>query len=145
MFFETGNLKYSTIFTVFLIKLLQSSLKVVSATFLLVWFLNLNESTCQTRKNVFYFNNSFLSRENQILEFKIFRFHDVIKCLSIKQKNILLNNLGSKHNLLMKFGQFMSYSKRNNFIKIFYKNCGLKTSSRSFCVCKELSTTSTGK
>ena len=39
----------------------------------------------------------------------------------------------------------MSYSKRNNFIKKIYKNCGLKTSSRSFCVCKELSTTSTGK
>ena len=26
----------------------------------------------------------------------------------------------------MKFGQFMSYSKRTNFIKKFYKNCGLK-------------------
>ena len=30
-------------------------LKVVSATFLLVCFLSLNESTCQTRKNVFCF------------------------------------------------------------------------------------------
>ena len=25
------------------------------------------------------------------------------------------------------YGQFMSYSKRNNFIKNFYKNWGLKT------------------
>ena len=31
------------------------TLKIVSATFLLVRFLSLNESTCQTRKNVFYF------------------------------------------------------------------------------------------
>ena len=30
-------------------------LKAVSATFLLVCFLSLNESICQTRKNVFYF------------------------------------------------------------------------------------------
>ena len=30
-------------------------LKVVSATFLLVCFLNLNEITCQNRKNAFYF------------------------------------------------------------------------------------------
>ena len=59
--------------------------------------------------------------------------------------NTLVNNLGSKHSLLMKFSQFMSYYKGTNFIKKFYKNCGLKTSSRPFCVCKELSTTSIGK
>ena len=56
-----------------------------------------------------------------------------------------MNNLGSKHGLSMKFGQFMSYSKRNNLIKKFYKKCGLKTSSKSFCVCKELTTTSIGE
>ena len=60
------------------------------------------------------------------------------------KKYILLNNLSNwgKLSLLMKFGQFMSYSKGNNFIKKFYKNCSLKTSSRLFCVSKELSTTS---
>ena len=47
--------------------------------------------------------------------------------------------------MLTKIGQFMSNSKRNNFIKKFYKNCDLKTTSRSFCVCKELSTTCIGK
>ena len=64
------------------------TLKVVSATFLLVCFLSLNESTCQARKNVFlfHFKSSFRSRENQILEFYIFKFHDVIKCLSIKEE-----------------------------------------------------------
>ena len=87
---------------------------------------------------LFHFKSSFCSRENQILEFSIFKFHDVIKCLSINKTYILLNNLGSKHSLLIKFGQFSSYSLRNNFIKNFYKNCGLKTSPRPFCVCKEL-------
>ena len=37
-----------------------SPLKVVSATVLLVCFLSLNESTCQTRKNVFYFTSKAL-------------------------------------------------------------------------------------
>ena len=37
----------------------------------------------------------------------------------------------------------MSYYKWK--IKTFYKNCDLTTSSRPFCVCKELSTTSIGK
>ena len=57
------------------------------------------------------------------------------------KKYILLNNLGSKHSLLMKFGQFMSYYKRKKIIKKFYKNCNLETSSRPFYVYKELSTT----
>ena len=43
--------------------------------------------------------------------------------------------MGSKQSLLMKFGQFMSYAKRNNFIKKLYKKicekCDLETS--SFC------------
>ena len=62
--------------------------KVVSTTFVLVYFLSINKSTCQTGKNVFFFHfkSSFRSRENQILEFYIFKFHDVIKCLSIKQE-----------------------------------------------------------
>ena len=37
-----------------------STLKVVSATFVLVCFLSLNESTFQTRKNVFYFTSKAL-------------------------------------------------------------------------------------
>ena len=63
----------------------------------------------------------------------------------LRRKNVLLNNLGSKHILLMKLGQIISYYKRKNFIKIFYKNCDLETSSRPICVCKELNTTSIGK
>ena len=51
-------------------------------------FWSLNESTCQTGKNVFYFTSKslFHSRENQILEFYIFKFHYVIKYLSIKEE-----------------------------------------------------------
>ena len=54
------------------------------------------------------------------------------------RKYISLNNLRSKHSLFMKFSQFMLYYKRKNFIKKLSKNCGLKTSSRPFSVCKEL-------
>ena len=117
------------------------SLKVVSATFLLVSLLSVNESTYQTRKSVFYFTSKALF----VLEKIKFKFHDVIKCLSIKEEIHFTENLVSKHSLFMKFDQFMSYYKRKNFIKKFPKNCGLKTSSRPFCVCKELSTTSIGK
>ena len=76
---------------------------------------------------------SFSNKSN----FKFSKFHDVIKCLSVNNKYILLNNLGSKHGLLMKVGLFISYSERNNF-KNLYKKFGLKTSSRPFRVCKEL-------
>ena len=47
--------------------------------------------------------------------------------------------------LLMKFGQFESYYIRKNFTKKLHKNCDLKNSSRPFCVCNELSTTSIRK
>ena len=68
-------------------------LKVVSATFLLIYFLGLKECTCETWKNVFYFTSKafFCSPENQILAFQIFKFHDIIKCLSIKQEIHLLD------------------------------------------------------
>ena len=38
----------------------RASLKVAPTTFLLVCFLSLNESTCQNRKNVFYFTSEAL-------------------------------------------------------------------------------------
>ena len=51
-------------------------------------FLGLNESTCQMKKIIFYFTSKplFVPEKNQILEFYIFKFHDVIKPLSIKQE-----------------------------------------------------------
>ena len=53
--------------------------------------------------------------------------------------------MGNKHSLFMKSGQWISYSKINNFIKKLYKNCGQKTNSRVFCFYKDLSTNSIGK
>ena len=41
-------------------KFLMENLKVVSATFLLICFVYLKESTCETRKNVFYFTSKAL-------------------------------------------------------------------------------------
>ena len=42
------------------------ALKVVSATYFLI-FLSLKESTCETsKKNLFHCENSFRSRENQV-------------------------------------------------------------------------------
>ena len=89
--------------------------------------------------------SSYRSQENQTLEFLIFKFHDVMKCQSKNKKYLLQNNLTGKLSQLVKFGQFMSYSKGNNFLKKFYRNCDLKTSSRLFFVCKELSTNFIGK
>ena len=37
------------------------------------------------------------------------------------KKKILLNKLGSKHSLLMKFDQFMSYYKKKNYQQILQK------------------------
>ena len=62
------------------------ALKGVPATFLLVCFLSLNKSTCQCKCFLFHFKSSFRSGENQNLEFQMFKFHDVIKCLNIKQE-----------------------------------------------------------
>ena len=38
------------------------------------------------KKNLFHFKSSFRFQENQILEFQILKFRDIIKCLSIKQE-----------------------------------------------------------
>ena len=63
-------------------------LKVVSATFLLVSFFKSKQEHLpnQEKRFSFHLKSSFHSQENQILEFQIFKFHDVIKCLSIKQE-----------------------------------------------------------
>ena len=56
--------------------------------FCLVCFVSLNESTCETSKNVslFHFRSSLRSWYNQILTFQISKRHDVIKCPSINHK-----------------------------------------------------------
>ena len=55
---------------------LSASLKFLSATCLLVYFLSLKESTCKTKKKkLFQFRSPFRSKKNQILEFQMFKFH----------------------------------------------------------------------
>ena len=46
-------------------------------------------------------------------------------------RNILLNNLGSKHSLVMKFDHFMYY-QRKNLTKTFNEKCDLKASPSPF-------------
>ena len=56
---------------------------------------------------LFHFKSSFCSWGNQILTF---RYSNVMASSNVQAwntKHILLNNLGSKHSLVMKFGQFM--------------------------------------
>ena len=62
-----------------------------------------------------------------------------------KTRNTFHSNLRSKQSLLMKFVRFYHITKEKIFTKNFNKNCDVKTSSRSFCGYKELSTTSIGK
>ena len=63
-------------------------LKAVSATFLLVFFKSKREHLSNYEKCfLFHFKSSFRSRENQILEVYIFKFYDVIKFLSINERN----------------------------------------------------------
>ena len=66
----------------------KRNLKTVSAMFLLVCLFKLKLEHLLNWKRcfLFHFKSSFRSQENQILEFCILKFHDVIKCLSIKQE-----------------------------------------------------------
>ena len=85
------------------------TLKVVSTTFLLVCFVCLKENTCETKKNVFYFTSKALFVLD-IIKFYIFRYSNVMTSSNAEARNtkhISLNNLGSKHSLVMKFGKFM--------------------------------------
>ena len=86
---------------------------------------------------LFNFKSSFRSRENQILEFPIFRFHDVIKCLSIKQEIFYWITWEVNTVCYETWPVYVIFISRYNFIKKLNKKFGLKTSSRSFCVSKE--------
>ena len=59
--------------------------------------------------------------------------------LKHETRNTLLNNLGGKPSLVIKFGQFVQYYKIIFFIKNFYEKCGLETSSSPFLIFKESS------
>ena len=56
---------------------------------------------------LFHFESSFRSRDNQILTFQIFNIMTSSTAQAWSTKHILLNNLGSKHSLVIKFDRFM--------------------------------------
>ena len=69
-----------------------SFLKVVSATFSLVYFVMSKKEHLWNKEKCFSFHleNSFHSWDNQILNFLIFKCHEVIKCPSTKHKTHLI-------------------------------------------------------
>ena len=109
-------------------------------------FLDLDLALVKWRKMFFISHQnlfSFLRKSNfRILHFQISWHHQMPKH---ERRNTIHWITWEVNSLLMRCGQFMSYYKRKNFIKKFCKNCRWKTSSRLFCVCKELSTASIGK
>ena len=116
------------------------NLKVVSVTFLLVFFMSKREHFWN-KENVFYFTLKILF-VLEIIRFLFFRYSNVMtssNAKAVNTKHILLNYLGSKHSLLLKFGQFMYYYKRKFFIKKLYKKYCQQTSSRPFLIFKESS------
>ena len=109
----------------------------MSATFLQVYFVCIKGSTWEGRKKWFYFTcKALLFLE--IIKFKHFRYFSS-NAQPWNTKHMLLNNLGSKHSLVVKFGQFIYYHKINFFVEKICENCGLETSSRLFPIFKESS------
>ena len=110
-------------------------------------FLSLNESTSQIRKSVFYFTSKALFVLEKIkfrtLHFQISWRHQMPMH---KTKNtfhwiIWVANTVCWWNL----ASLCHITKEKKIIKKFCKTCGLKTSSRPFCVYKKLRTTFIGK
>ena len=55
----------------------------MSGTFLLVYFVCLIESTCETKEIVFYFTSEALFVVKIIIIFQVFKFYEVIKRLTL--------------------------------------------------------------
>ena len=95
-------------------------LNFVSATFLLVCFLILREHLWNKEKRfLFLFKSSFCSWEDQILDFQISKFYEVITWY---KEYLQLNDLGSIHSLIMKFSCLCHISKKKKKKKKKKKN-----------------------
>ena len=110
-----------------------TDIKIVSATTLLVCFLSLKETACETSTYKFILLKRLFSFSRKS-KFRI------VEILSKKKKIILLNNLGSKNSLLMNLASLYHVTNKKKIIKKLYKSYNLKTSFRPLCVSKELST-----
>ena len=125
----------------------------VQYIFAILLFISLKKSTFETRKISFFIllKNLFWDWDIQVENLWIFeklKFHDGMSFRIMKQefvlnhwitKNILLNNLKSKHSVVCRI------TNKKFLFKDFYEKDCLKTSSRFFCVGKELSATSIEK
>ena len=77
------------------------------ATILLVDFVSLKGSLAKQGKCFsFHFESSFRFCDNEFLTFQISKYHDVIKCSSMKHKTRFTEKFG-KYSLVTKVGQFM--------------------------------------
>ena len=111
------------------------------ATFLLVCFVCLKESTSETRRNTFYFTLKALL-VLVIISFEHFRYSNIMMSSNVQARNmkhILLNNSGSKWSLVMKFDQFMPYCKIIFLSKNSTKNVAWKLVPGLFLIFKESS------
>ena len=88
---------------------------------------------------LFHFESSFCSGDNQILNFPIFKCHDVIKCLSMKHKTFYWITCEANTVWLWNLASLCNITGLTFFIIKFYGKCGLETSSRPFLIFKESS------
>ena len=82
-------------------------------------FLSMKESACETRKNVFISLQKLFTvlKKIKFLNFRYSNFMTLSNGQALNKKYILLNNFRSKHSLLMKLGQFVSYYKEKTLSK----------------------------
>ena len=89
-------------------------IKIVSATTLLVCFLSLKETACETSKYKFILLKRLFSFSRKS-KFRI------VEILSKKKKIILLNNLGSKNSLLMNLASLYHVTNKKKLSKNYIK------------------------
>ena len=82
--------------------------------------------------NLFHATGLF---QKKFQNFRILNFMTSWNVDALNEKHVLLNDLGRKHSLVMKSGQFMS----------LYNKCDLETSSCPFLLIKNQALTFTGK
>ena len=98
-------------------------LKVLSTVFVLVCFVSLKESTCETKKNIFYFTLKALF-VLEIIKFYLFRYSNVMASSNTQvwnTKHILLNNLEIKQSGNEIGPVYLILQKENFYQKILRK------------------------
>ena len=88
-------------------------------------FFKSKETTFKTRKNVYFTSKAlFILEMFKFCNFRILNFMTSSNASEWNKKYILLNDLGKKHNLVMKYGRFMHYYKRKKKSNFMAPFCG---------------------